>query len=56
MADLLICGADGPNAPAVFAIAEALLAAWPRDRWEASPGFAAILAQCAPRRMAKRRS
>lgn len=55
MADLLICGADGPNAPAVFAIAEALLAAWPRARWDATPGFAAILAQRARGRRAKRR-
>ncbi|NNJ12741.1 hypothetical protein EKD04_020660 [Chloroflexales bacterium ZM16-3] len=54
-AELLICGADGPNAPAVLALAEALLAAWPRARWEADPGFAAILAQRAPGRRAKRR-
>jgi hypothetical protein len=55
VADLLICGADGPNAPAVLALAEALLAAWPRARWEADPGFAAILAQRAPGHRAKRR-
>jgi hypothetical protein len=55
VAELLICGADGPNAPAVLALAEALLAAWPRARWEADPGFAVILAQRAPGRRAKRR-
>jgi hypothetical protein len=55
VAELLICGADGPNAPAVLALAEALLAAWPRARWDADPGFAAILAQRALGRRAKRR-
>ncbi|MEI7772643.1 MAG: hypothetical protein WCI67_21815, partial [Chloroflexales bacterium] len=53
--DVLICGVDGPNATAVIRVADALLAAWPRARWDATPGFAAILAQRARGRRAKRR-
>lgn len=55
VAELLICGAVSPNVPAVLALAEAMLAAWPLARWDAAPGFAAILARRAPERREKRR-
>lgn len=52
--ELLLCGADKPNAPAVLALAEAMLAAWPQARWDADPGFVPILDRRAPGRKARR--
>lgn len=53
--ELLICGADKPNAPAVLALVEAMLAAWPHACWNADPGFVAILERLAPGRRIWRR-
>ncbi|NTU80200.1 MAG: hypothetical protein HGA45_12465 [Chloroflexales bacterium] len=53
--ELLLCGADKPNAPTVLALAEALLAVWPYARWEADPGFVPILDRRAPGRRTRRR-
>lgn len=52
---LVLCGADGPNAPAVLALAEAMLAAWPRARWQSDGGFTPLLLQRAPGRQMPRR-
>ncbi|MEI8168011.1 MAG: hypothetical protein WCG26_16625 [Chloroflexales bacterium] len=52
---LVLCGADGPNAPAVLALAEAMLAAWPSARWQSDGGFTPLLLQRAPGRQMPRR-